>query len=191
MLASKTLSPSGKTYNFDFESRLDNADGNFHPDMTPEDLEFTQERGYKIVKRLGAGQTRDALLASSASGEDEEIESLVAVKQEKPVIDGSVNAVINAAKGNLNDAEIRIINETHCPYVARIVDTFVPPSGRRINAEVYHGGVSLEDRIKSDGPLRLDRAKKFATQLFEAISAIHKSGIVHRVISPNNTSTFP
>ncbi|HRZ85352.1 MAG TPA: protein kinase [Candidatus Paceibacterota bacterium] len=159
--------------------------------LSQEEIDFIKTKGYEPIKRLGEGRTRSAVLAKKTSGEAGEIQTLVVLKPEKRNINGSVNAEINVAKGYLNRHEADIAHEVQSPYIARTVDTFRLPDGKRINTEEYHEETDLETIVNSVGPLQGERAKKFATQLFEAISVLHSRGYVHRDISPANVLILP
>lgn len=47
-------------------------------------------------------------------------------------------------------------------------------------------GVTLEDAVQRQGPLQLDRAIAFMTELLEVLEAAHAVGVVHRDIKPSN-----
>lgn len=52
-------------------------------------------------------------------------------------------------------------------------------------------GLSLEDQVRQEGPLSLDRVLHIAAQAAEALEAIRLLNLVHRQISPQNLITTP
>ncbi len=53
-------------------------------------------------------------------------------------------------------------------------------------ATTYVEGVSLQDRVRSDGPLPSRGVLELAISLAEALSAIHAEGLTHRDLKPSN-----
>lgn len=50
----------------------------------------------------------------------------------------------------------------------------------------YISGISLRERLESEGPLPRNEARRIALEVCEGLCALHKSGIIHRDITPNN-----
>jgi serine/threonine protein phosphatase PrpC len=63
------------------------------------------------------------------------------------------------------------------------------PEGRQSQLYVampYYRGETLEDRLRRDGPMKLDEAVAIAIKVGHGLIALHKAGITHRDIKPGN-----
>jgi serine/threonine protein kinase len=81
--------------------------------------------------------------------------------------------------------EARIASELAHEHVVPVVD-FGEASGRLYIAARYVRGVSLSERIGSQGALSLAEALRLVNDLSGALEALHVRGLVHRDVKPAN-----
>lgn len=109
---------------------------------------------------------------------DRRLDRRVAVK----VLEGPAMDDGRAARAFLREA--RLAAGIEHPHVVRIYDFGYTGDHPYLVMEHVDGG-SLEDRIE-EGPPDLDRALAWTRQILDALSAVHKRGIVHRDVKPAN-----
>jgi serine/threonine protein kinase len=82
--------------------------------------------------------------------------------------------------------EARLATKIHHPNVASLYDFATLPDGTRYMVWEYIEGTNLHELIDSRGPLSPRYAAKLAAQALHGLEAIHRAGIVHRDVSPEN-----
>ena len=134
--------------------------------------------GYLIVSRLGSGASGTVYKAVDGEG------TPVALKVLHPAL--AVNP----------DARARLIREVAAlqkfshPAIARVLDAEVDDAEPFIVTELIDGP-SLEDEVMGGGPLEIEDVHDLATQLADALSAVHAAGVIHRDIKPGNIVIAP
>jgi serine/threonine protein kinase len=83
------------------------------------------------------------------------------------------------------EREARIASELVHEHVVPVVD-FGEASGRLYLAARYVRGLSLSERIDSQGVLSVAEALRLASDLAGALKALHARGLVHRDVKPAN-----
>ena len=83
--------------------------------------------------------------------------------------------------------EARVAAKLHHPNVAEVFQLGTSPE----TAHAYYAmelidGETLEQRVRRDGPLRVDAALEIATQVASALVAAADRGLVHRDLKPGN-----
>ena len=129
---------------------------------------------YRIEARLGEGAVGVVFRAARES-------------------DGEVVA-LKLLKGRLGDDETFRARFVHEARAARHVehDHLVPvldageADGTSFIAAAFVAGGSLEDRLRSEGPLDLDEVLRLAAEIGTGLDALHREGLVHRDIKPSN-----
>jgi eukaryotic-like serine/threonine-protein kinase len=71
------------------------------------------------------------------------------------------------------------------PHVVAVHDTGEQDGQLYIVMELVEGG-TLDDRLREDGPLAVDRAVEIAVAAASALTAAHRAGMVHRDVKPSN-----
>jgi len=81
--------------------------------------------------------------------------------------------------------EVRAAREVMSPNVCRIFD-LIEVEGRELVSMEYVDGATLLDVLQERGPLELEEAQDIASQFLAGLEAIHKAGLVHRDVKPEN-----
>ncbi|HEV7922892.1 MAG TPA: protein kinase [Thermoanaerobaculia bacterium] len=82
--------------------------------------------------------------------------------------------------------EARLATRIQHPSVAALFDFSTLEDGSRYMVWEYIEGINLHELIDSRGPLSPRYAAKLAAQALHGLDAIHRAGIVHRDVSPEN-----
>ena len=82
--------------------------------------------------------------------------------------------------------EARMATRIHHPNVATLFDFSTLEDGSRYMVWEYIEGKNLGQLIQQGGPLSTRHAAKLAVETLQGLDAIHRAGIVHRDISPEN-----
>jgi predicted Ser/Thr protein kinase len=128
---------------------------------------------YRLLDKIGEGGMGVVYLARDAESRP------VAVKVLGPAVAGDPNARRRLLR------EVETMRRVRSRYVAEILDADVTGDAPYIVTR-YVPGRTLEDVVRTDGPLRGQALDRMATGLAEAIAAIHAAGVVHRDLKPGN-----
>ncbi|MBT7903095.1 protein kinase [Candidatus Woesearchaeota archaeon] len=145
-----------------------------------------QKRGYRVIDKIGEGNTRDVYVVEYQQGL---IKTKRVLKVPKSVFDSnSATTVINWRGGrDLNQREIAASNNLSHPNIVQILDTF-EFEGKTMTVEDYYDSTSLEELIRWS-PLA-DDPRRFGSifgQVLSALKYLHcEKKILHRDIKPNN-----
>jgi serine/threonine-protein kinase len=114
-------------------------------------------------------------------GIDERTRARVAIKRLKPDVhvDGLDESRLRFER------ESRILLSLDHPNVVKVVDTLVADGEYYIIMEYIPGG-SLRQRLQRDPPLTPPHVLRLGLELCDAMSCVHRSGVVHRDIKPEN-----
>jgi serine/threonine-protein kinase len=83
------------------------------------------------------------------------------------------------------DHEARSASHVRSPHLVAVLDAG-EAGGRYYLASEFVAGATLEERIRSGGPLPLADAVAVAGELASALDALHEAGIVHRDVKASN-----
>src|ERR1043165_7963969 len=82
--------------------------------------------------------------------------------------------------------EARMATRIQHPNVAALFDFATLEDGSRYMVWEFIEGTNLHENIETNGPLSPRYAAKLAVQALRGLDAIHRAGIVHRDVSPEN-----
>jgi serine/threonine-protein kinase len=130
---------------------------------------------YEIVDRLGAGGMGDVYKVRHTY-----LNALRVVK----VIRAQVSDSKEAHDRFLREAQVA--TKVQHPNVATLHDFSALPDGSHYMVWEFIEGENLAQRLKARGTLPPRQAVQFAIQTLHGLDAIHRAGIVHRDVSPEN-----
>lgn len=130
---------------------------------------------YEIVERLGAGGMGEVFKVRHTY-----LGALRVIKLIRPQIADNKDA---------NDRflrEAQLATKVHHQNVATLHDFSALPDGAHYMVWEYIDGENLAQRLRARGTLPPKTAVAIAVQALRGLEAIHRAGIVHRDISPEN-----
>lgn len=138
-------------------------------------LEEPIDGKYQILSRLGVGGMGEVYKVLHIH-----LNSIRVVKLMRPSIATEENAHERFIR------EARLATKIHHPNVATLFDFSTLPDGSYYMVWEYIEGRTLSDVIRDNVNLSPQYAAKLSVQALKGLDAIHKVGIVHRDISPEN-----
>ncbi|HYM60210.1 MAG TPA: protein kinase [Thermoanaerobaculia bacterium] len=130
---------------------------------------------YQILSRLGVGGMGEVYKALHVH-----LNALRVLKIMRP----SIATDPGAHERFLREA--RMATRIHHPSVAALYDFSTFEDGSRYMVWEYIEGTNLHEMLDERGPLSPRYAAELAIQALSGLEAIHRAGIVHRDISPEN-----
>ncbi|HKR65797.1 MAG TPA: serine/threonine-protein kinase [Thermoanaerobaculia bacterium] len=130
---------------------------------------------YEIVQRLGAGGMGEVYKATHL---------LLGASRVIKVVHPNISTNTDARERFLREA--RAATKVQHPNVATVHDFAALPDGSHYMVWEFIDGENLAQRLKARGPLPPRNAVRIAIQALRGLEAIHRAGIVHRDISPEN-----
>lgn len=79
----------------------------------------------------------------------------------------------------------RIARIDQIPSIVRVRDTFFDNETAYIVMD-YVEGITLKDKLLKSGPISFSECMCYLTPMMEGLAKVHKAGIIHRDISPDN-----
>ena len=129
---------------------------------------------YRILARIGAGGMGEVWHAL-----DLKLRVDVALKALRQ------DSFQDERRGELLRREVRAAREVVSPNVCRIYD-LVEADGHELVSMEYVDGQTLLSVLRERGPLELKEAQDIASQFLAGLEAIHRAGLVHRDVKPEN-----
>ncbi|WP_351237525.1 serine/threonine-protein kinase [Streptomyces sp. NPDC002133] len=128
---------------------------------------------YRVQCRVGAGGMGVVYLAVSPSGREVAVKVIRQELAEDPEFRTRFRQEVTSAR------------RVSGAFTAAVVDAD-PDADPPWMATVYIHGTSLRDHVRTRGPLQPDALMELATGLAEALRNIHRAGLVHRDLKPDN-----
>lgn len=138
-------------------------------------LEAPIDGKYQILSRLGVGGMGEVYKVLHVH-----LNAIRVIKLMRANIAGDSSATERFLR------EARLATRINHPSVATLFDFSALPDGSHYMVWEYIEGINLHELIDQRGPLSPKYAAKLAAQALHGLDAIHRAGIVHRDISPEN-----
>jgi eukaryotic-like serine/threonine-protein kinase len=130
---------------------------------------------YRVVRLLGQGA-----MGSVYEANHESLSRRVALKVMAPAIAQMPTAIERLRREATAAARL-----TH-PNIAAVTDFRAEPGEPAFLVMEFIEGVSLEDAMEREGPMRAQRVASLGVQLLAALEVAHAAGVIHRDIKPAN-----
>jgi len=140
--------------------------------MNPGD---TLDGRYEIISRLGAGGMGEVYKATHL---------LLGATRVIKVIHSNISSSADARERFLREA--RAATKVQHQNVATVHDFAALPDGSHYMVWEFIDGENLAQRLRTRGPLPPKSALRIGIQALHGLEAIHRAGIIHRDISPEN-----
>ena len=128
---------------------------------------------YRVIGVLGGGGMGRVYLAESRSGRRLAIKVIKSELAEDPAFRRRFAREVASARS------------VSPLFTAAVVDADTDADTPWL-ATVYIDGPSLDDRIVGHGPMDLGAVLTLASGLAESLASIHRAGLIHRDLKPNN-----
>ncbi|WP_433828239.1 serine/threonine-protein kinase [Actinoplanes sp. CA-015351] len=129
---------------------------------------------YRVVQRLGSGAFATVWLA-----EDDVLDSMVAIKV---LADNWAHHPDVRARF---EQEAQVLRRADSERLVRVHDFGELPDGRPYQVMTYAAGGTLAERLEQ-GPMPVGAAVRTATDIAQAVTVLHESGVLHRDLKPSN-----
>jgi len=130
---------------------------------------------YEIMERLGVGGMGEVYKVRH---------TFLGATRVIKVIRGNIAGSADGKERFIREA--RLATRVQHPNVATLHDFSELPDGSQYMVWEYIDGQNLAQRIRTNGKLTPRQAVRIAIQALHGLEAIHRAGIVHRDISPEN-----
>ena len=130
---------------------------------------------YEIMERLGVGGMGEVYKVRH---------TFLGATRVIKVIRGNIAGSADGKERFIREA--RLATRVQHPNVATLHDFSELPDGSQYMVWEYIDGQNLAQRIRANGKLSPRQAVRIAIQTLHGLEAIHRAGIVHRDISPEN-----
>jgi serine/threonine-protein kinase len=144
-------------------------------DFLRKHLEQPLDGKYQILSRLGIGGMGEVYKVLHLH-----LNSIRVIKLMRTSIAGEPGADDRFIR------EARLATRINHPNVAALYDFSTLEDGSRYMVWEYIEGTNLHELIETHGPLSPRYAARLAIEALHGLDAIHRAGIVHRDISPEN-----
>lgn len=137
--------------------------------------------GFALQRIVADGRYTTLFLAKDTLGDA----GMVALKFPKP----AVVSERGARTAFLREAFIG--RRIDSPFVGKVLSLDAGRQSRLYIAQPFHAGQTLHARLAQDGPFEIGEGIGVALRLSRAVSALHRAGVTHRDIKPDNVILEP
>ncbi|WP_193104958.1 serine/threonine-protein kinase [Brachybacterium sp. FME24] len=134
---------------------------------------LAEESGYEILDRIGAGGMGIVYRAHDADGNVVALKLLRHEISEDPRARERLTREVTAQKLVRNDNIVRILDAELDSSDAFVVTEFIP-------------GPTLDDAVRLHGGLHPEAVREIGLVMGDALSDIHRAGVIHRDLKPSN-----
>lgn len=131
---------------------------------------------YLVAEKLGEGESSIAYLAEDKLVAGRKV--VVRVLMDEDEADDFTNKIFAEERVSLS-----LVNH---PNIARILDSGELLEGMPFIISEYTQGESVEDKLRKTGQFNSLRAARIVRQAADALSEAHRSGVLHRNLTPEN-----
>ncbi len=89
------------------------------------------------------------------------------------------------------EVEITVALGSEHPHIVTVIDTATTSTGRPCLVMDFAADGSLDDRLRSAGPLPVAEVLRIGRQLADALAFAHERGVVHGDVKPQNVLVLP
>ena len=132
--------------------------------------------GFALQRVVADGRYTTLFLAKNTLGDG----GLVVLKFPKP----AVVSEHGARTAFLREAFIG--RRIDSPFVGKVLSLDAGRQSRLYIAQPFHAGQTLHTRLAQEGPFEIAEGIGVALRLSRAVSALHRAGVTHRDIKPDN-----
>jgi serine/threonine protein kinase len=138
-------------------------------------LEKPIDGKYRIVERLGRGGMGEVYKAIHVH-----LDAVRVLKLMRPNLSDQKSAHQRFIR------EAKLATRIHHPNVSTLHDFSTLPDGGYYMVWEFIDGINLTQYLQKQGPLSPQHTARLAIQALHGLEAIHRAGIVHRDVSPDN-----
>lgn len=133
---------------------------------------------HTLLARLGAGGMGQVYLGRSPGGR------LVAIKVIRDEITDHPEALARFRR------EVETVRAVRSAYTANLIDASLEVAPYWLATE-YVSGPTLSGAVREQGPLPAESARRLFAALAEALASVHRYGVTHRDLKPQNVILSP
>ncbi|XP_067265765.1 myosin light chain kinase, smooth muscle isoform X1 [Chanodichthys erythropterus] len=166
---------------------LEDKDGNKEDEVEPSDDETEKEPDYRDVTIKSDVKVKDLYDVEErmGSGKFGTVFKLIEKSTKKVWAGKFIKAYSAKEKENVRQ-EIAIMNDLHHPKLVQCIDAFEAKTDIVMVLEMISGGELFERIIDEDFELTEREVIKYMLQIVDGVNFIHKKGIVHLDLKPEN-----
>jgi predicted Ser/Thr protein kinase len=164
-----------------------------HPEPLPRG--FLLNDRFEVCDVLGRGGFGIAYLTRDLQRQDQAVVKELAPSGSKRERHGALEIITGATSPHALrqrfTEEARLLSRLKVRGVLPVRATFAENATAYYATEYVEGARSLDDLLRTHGPMHVDGAMDMFLALLEVLDAVHKRGVLHRDIKPSNVLLHP